>query len=245
MIRLRTHLTRWLLIGVGLALAGRAVAPAAAGPTAPQGANFFDGFDTSTLEAGWSWVREDAGAWSLTDRPGFLRIDTQEGTLDDSSLANNILRRAAPTVDYEVATRVELTLTQDFHEAALLLYTGDSNFVKISRILDSAQGGSVFLLRREVGGAGVGSFFSPAVSGAVAEMRLRFSAGVVSGAYKNGVGDWVELGHYTVGPLSTYSHVALAAHHGFPDVAPTSITADFDYMRIVPLLTLFLPLVKR
>jgi beta-xylosidase len=236
---------------VGLALVSLASTPALAAPAAraadpaPQAVSFFDGFDGSPLGAGWSWVREDNTAWSLTERAGFLRIHTQDGTLDDASTANNILRRAAPTVDYEVATRVEVTITQDFHEAALLLYTGDSNFIKISRIYDSGHGGAVFLLRREVGGAGVGSFFSPEIISAVAEMRLRFVAGQVTGAYKDGSGNWVTLGSYTVGPANTYPYIALAAHHGFPDTPPTSITADFDFVQIATLESYFLPFVAR
>ena len=246
------HMRSWgLLVLVGFAVFGLRSAPAfaAAAPRAaepaPQFASFFDGFDTSTLDGGWGWVREDNTAWSLTERGGFLRIHTQDGTLDDASTANNILRRAAPTTDYEVATRVEVTVAQDFHEAGLLLYTGDSNFVKISRIYDFEHGGSIFLLRREVGGTGVGSFFSPEITGSVAEMRLRFVAGQVTGAYKDGNGAWVTLGSYAVGPVNTYPYVALAAHHGFPDTPPTSITADFDFVQILPLQTLFAPLISR
>jgi hypothetical protein len=214
------------------------------GPSAPDAVIYFDGFGTA-MKAGWTWVREDAAQWSLTQRTGFLRIHTQEGNLDNNALANNILRRAAPVVDYEVSTRVELNLSQNFHEAALMLYTGDSNFVKVSRIYDSSEGGSIFLLRREVAGAGVGAFFSPVITGTVAEMRLRFSAPNVSGAYKNGSGDWVDLGGYSVGPLSTYTYVALAAHHGFPTVAATSINADFDFLQIVEVFGLSLPFLSR
>jgi beta-xylosidase len=245
-IRMLAQRGLWLVMSLGLVSMGSGAAQAApVSPSAPSGAPFFDGFDTTPLEAGWSWVREDNTAWSLTERPGFLRIRTQPGTLDDSSLANNILRRAAPGSDYEVSTRVEVAVTQDFHEAGLLLYKSDFNFIKISRIFDAAHGGSVFLLRREVGGMGVGSFFSPAISTSVAELRLRFVAPYVSGAYKDGSGNWVELGSYNVGPLSTYTHVALAAHHGFPDLLPTSITADFDFLQIAPLSALYLPLVGR
>jgi hypothetical protein len=94
---------------------------------------------------------------------------------------------------------------QDFHEAAVLLYTSDSNFVKMSRIFDTSHDGSIYLLRREVGRAGVGAFLSPVISGTVTEMRLRFAEPWVSGAYKNSSGNWVEFGRYTVGPLSTLS----------------------------------------
>jgi beta-xylosidase len=253
MIRRCARIWQWLLVGLcvvgltsGVALAAPGQqAPAPSGPASPDGTFFFDGFDTSTLDPGWSWVRQDAGAWSLTERPGFLRIHTQDGTLDDNTLANNILRRAAPAVDYEVSTRVEINVTQDFHEAALMLYTGDSNFVKISRIYDTLHGGSIFLVRREVGGAGVGAFFSPVIPGTVAEMRLRFVAPIVSAAYKDGSGDWVGLGQYMVGPVNTYTYVALAAHHGFPTVPPVSVTADFDFVQVAPLLKMNLPFISR
>jgi beta-xylosidase len=254
-MRMHAHVTRWLLVGIGvLALHGGtalASAPASADPraavqpSAPAGDTFLDNFNGPSLDGGWTWVRQDNTAWSLSERPGYLRIHTQAGTLDDAATANNSLRRAAPGSDYEVSTRVELNVTQDFHEAALMLYTGDSNFIKISRIYKAEEGGSIFLLRREVAGAGVGSFFSAPIATGVAEMRLRFVAPWVSGAYKDANGNWVELGTYNVGPLNTYTYVALAAHHGFPDVTPNSIVADFDYFRIATASALLLPLMLR
>src|SRR3954447_23352489 len=123
MTRIYARVSLCLLIGLSLiglssgqafASAGRRIAAPDEGPAVPDPLPFVDNFSSSTLDPGWSWFRPYTSTWSLTERPGFLRIHTQPGTLDDNSLAYNILKRSAPTVNYEVSTRVELTVTQDF-----------------------------------------------------------------------------------------------------------------------------------
>jgi beta-xylosidase len=210
--------------------------------SAPTGIFFFDGFDTSSLGAGWSWVREESDDWSLTERPGFLRIHTAVGTLDNA-LADNVLVRAAPSANFELSTRVEISVTQNYHEASLLLYADDNNYIKLSRIYRLDEGGSFYLFRREVGGVGVGAFSSDPVAGTISELRIRFVAPSVYAEYKAGGGNWVALGSFQVGALSTYPSVGLVAHHGEPIIPATSTTADFDYLDYRSLVSLHLPLV--
>jgi hypothetical protein len=76
MIRMRRRISLWLLIGLCLVGLTTGDALALASPASPIAAIFFGGFGNSTLSSRWSWVREDAGAWSLAERPGFLRIHT-------------------------------------------------------------------------------------------------------------------------------------------------------------------------
>jgi beta-xylosidase len=216
-----------------------------AGRDAPTAAKFTYGFNGNTLGTGWSWVRQDSSAWSLTERHGFLRIHTQAGSLDDNAIANNILTRPALAVDYQVSTHVEFTPTHNFQEASLLLYQNDNNFIKVSRIYNSVVGGSIILLKREVAGAGVGAFFSPVTTATAVDLRLQFVGAHVSGSYRIGTGNWVTLGQYLVGPISAYANVAIAAHHGAPTNPPPSITADFDFVELAELSKLGLPLVLR
>jgi len=43
----------------------------------PANADFNDEFNSPVLDPGWWIINEDTNYWSLTDRPGFLRIETQ------------------------------------------------------------------------------------------------------------------------------------------------------------------------
>jgi len=43
----------------------------------PAYADFTDEFNSPVLDPGWRIINEDTNYWSLTDRPGFLRIETQ------------------------------------------------------------------------------------------------------------------------------------------------------------------------
>lgn len=43
----------------------------------PAYADFLDEFSSPALDPGWRIINEDTNFWSLTDRPGFLRIETQ------------------------------------------------------------------------------------------------------------------------------------------------------------------------
>jgi beta-xylosidase len=237
-----------LLLALGLtgltqeADAGNRLAnrPASAAPSAPGGSSFFDGFDSSTLGAGWSWVREQNDDWSLTERPGFLRIHTAEGTLD-GALADNVLLRAAPGFDYEVSTRVEINVTQNYHEASLLLYANDNNYIKLSRIYRTDEGGAFYLFRREVAGVGAGAFSSGLVSATSSDFRIRFVAPSVFAEYRAGAGAWTAIGSFQVGPIDTYDSVGIVAHHGEPVIPATSIPADFDYFDYRSLISVRLP----
>lgn len=40
-------------------------------------ADFLDEFNSPVLDPGWRIINEDTNYWSLTDRPGYLRIETQ------------------------------------------------------------------------------------------------------------------------------------------------------------------------
>jgi hypothetical protein len=43
----------------------------------PAFANFIDEFENPQLDPGWRIINEDTNYWSLTNRPGYLRIETQ------------------------------------------------------------------------------------------------------------------------------------------------------------------------
>jgi regulation of enolase protein 1 (concanavalin A-like superfamily) len=91
------------------------------------------------LEPGWSWVREEPGAWRLEGNA--LLIRTSAGGLAKQDNNNrNLLVRAAPVPvakDGGVAAevRVELEPVSPFEHAGLLYYGDDDNYVMLNREL--------------------------------------------------------------------------------------------------------------
>ena len=67
---------------------------------APTPIPFVDNFDGPELDSCWLWVREDTSHWSLTERPGWMRIKTQPGRIY-YGLGQNYLLRSRPTGDFQ------------------------------------------------------------------------------------------------------------------------------------------------
>ena len=90
-----------------------------------------DDFDAASLDSSWSWIRNDPTHWSLTERPGFLRIttNTQQGPV----VFNNLLVQPVPVGDYEIETRVQFLPTENYQAAGLLVYQDDMNGLQLVR----------------------------------------------------------------------------------------------------------------
>jgi beta-xylosidase len=211
------------------------------------GDNYFvEPFDSLTLNPGWFWVREQGAYWNLNERPGWLRLYTNYGSLD-GGVADNILLRAAPTAPYVLTSHFEFSPTLDFQEASLLLYQDDDNYVKMSRLQHSELGGSRYLLTREVNGVKEqGSYIFTEQTDIT--LRLAVYEGRVFGWYMDTAGEWRILGSIYMGSAGNYPYVGLTAHNGLTvGTPPPSIPADFDYIEAGPagaIFDLFLPVIR-
>jgi regulation of enolase protein 1 (concanavalin A-like superfamily) len=87
------------------------------------------GFNNS-LGDGWSWLRENPARWGFAD--GRLRIDLEFGDLWSNFTNNskNTLLRPAPVGDFVIETRMTVNLTVDIHQALILLYGNDDNYLR-------------------------------------------------------------------------------------------------------------------
>jgi len=93
-----------------------------------------DDFDNIVLNGSWSWVREDAGLWSLSANPGNLRLITHQGSLFESNNnTKNLLVQPAPGGDYVIETMVDFEPTHNFQFAGLLVYYDDDNYLQFGR----------------------------------------------------------------------------------------------------------------
>jgi len=207
-----------------------------AAPSAAPTYTWTDDFSTSTLDSHWSWVREDATHWSLTEHPGFLRITTQQGgLLGPGGDAKNLLVRDAPPGDFEIQTRVFFTPTENFQIAGLLVYRDDDNFLMLGRAYCGAAppvcvGNGIYFDHEEQGNL-VGSNYAMTTT-VLGEAYLRIvrHETVYTGYVSENGTDWTLVGAHTVVSGLVPSEVGLAAEDG--DQGATEIPADFDFFQL-------------
>jgi arabinan endo-1,5-alpha-L-arabinosidase len=97
-----------------------------------------DEFNESSLSPQWSWVRPPSSGFSVSG--GTFNFDTQAGDLNGpASTAPAVLVEGTPAGNYLVETKVTLNLPpsgccQNFAEAGVAVYGGDSNYVRLSHV---------------------------------------------------------------------------------------------------------------
>jgi hypothetical protein len=183
------------------------------------------------LSDGWTWVREEAGAWKLDG--GALRIKTLPGTIwFRANTAKNILLRKppAPPTDAEplaIEVTVESKPEANAEQAGLLVYVDDGNYAKLVR--EALKGKTHAVFAREAKGIPVSH--PPKEDGADAfQFKIVWAAARLSGFYRPAAGgDWVHLGDYDV-PPGENPQIGLCAHGG---AAESDRWASFKGFRVV------------
>lgn len=91
-----------------------------------------DDFNQETLNVNWEFARNpDKGSYSLTERPGFLRIWTRDGQLSEIRAKNTLLRREQE-LSYTASTKLEFYPTRDGEQAGLTCYYSTVTYVRLS-----------------------------------------------------------------------------------------------------------------
>jgi formylglycine-generating enzyme required for sulfatase activity len=201
----------------------------------PTSLPFIENFNSPQLDSCWSWVREDATHWNLTERPGWMRIWTQFGSTNFWHNGNNFLMRRGPRGNFVIETKVSFAPVHAYQTAGLVIYQHDLAFISISRDFDSVTHGLWFgpewngtipgdsgigivktdttlFLRIEVVGTESRGFWSQDSVTWNPLGRLASRAWLSSGDFSVGVWAWNGTG-------------------GDGAAAP-SISADFDYFRV-------------
>ncbi len=92
--------------------------------------NLFDDFDHEKLNPEWEFVRNpDNGSWSLTERPGYFRIWTRDGQLNEIRAKNTLLRREQE-LSYRAETKVEFYPDRDGEQAGLTCYYSTATYAR-------------------------------------------------------------------------------------------------------------------
>nr|MBA2373914.1 family 43 glycosylhydrolase [Chloroflexota bacterium] len=99
---------------------------------------FSDGFDGTSLDAAWTWVRPpEPSTYGVAD--GSFSMDTQAADLYVDSNNASVLTRPAPSGNYVVETRVRLSVPAEgccfnYVQAGLVLYESDDSFIKLTHV---------------------------------------------------------------------------------------------------------------
>lgn len=98
-----------------------------------------DDFDMPVLDKRWEFVRNPFdGAWSLTERPGFLRLWTCDGLLGEIQARNTLVRREEE-LSFDASTCLEFSPARDGEQAGLVSYYGIVNYLRWSLCFHSGR----------------------------------------------------------------------------------------------------------
>jgi len=191
-----------------------------------------DEFNGPALGSVWHWQGEDPTAWSLSARPGFLRLLTTRAGITHVNV-RNLLLQAAPEDDFEVRTRLIFTPTHEFQDSGLRLYADTNNVLEIVRGYCSPAhppcvGDGVYF-DGKIGGKFLMSPGVAAVSGPEVHLRLVRRGARCAGYYSADGLDWRLLGEYTLPAGVALPWVGIAAVN---DLQDSRAPADFDYVRL-------------
>jgi regulation of enolase protein 1 (concanavalin A-like superfamily) len=194
----------------------------------PTSTSFFqDDFDQA-LEPGWFWVREDPSRWSLSTRPGFLRLDL--GANDCNNPPNNVALQPPAQGNYEMETMVDFTPQQNFQLAGLIVYQDDDNFLKLGRAYcDSASlciGNGIYFDFKNSGYPDKSNFATPTNNPSLIFLQLRKTASSYVGYLSEDGENWTIVGEH----VSEIHPVGIGLYAG--QSCGGSLPADFDFLSI-------------
>jgi hypothetical protein len=204
--------------------------PALAAPGAPEATAWTDDFDSPTLDPRWFWLNEDPTHWSLTARPGFMRVTAQEGW-------TNLLLQAVPAGDYVVETHLLFEPTQNIQRAGLfLLQNGDNNLFLMRAFCGyggpGCPGNAIFLDIMEDGAPVESVVPMTTVSTNEAYLRVVKKAQAYT-AYISGDGaQWTLMSTHVAG--ADFAPTAIGLMADYTGQGAGEIPADFDYFSLKP-----------
>ena len=207
-----------LLLIFQISLAG-----AEASQYAKANAGWIDQFDSLNLDSRWEWVREDPTHWSLTDRPGLLRITTQEGSMHKSdNTGKNILLTNPALEDFQITTKVTFSPIENFHSAAVVIYQDDDNYIQLDRRYSNLD---MITFRLEEGG--IFSGWGITETATTVYLRIVKFGDVYASSYSIDGNNWIEV--YQFNASFSSPKVGLTANNG---PSTLEIPADFDYFQL-------------
>lgn len=192
-----------------------------------------DDFSSTQFSSFWIRINENSSNWSLSARPGFLRIMTEANAAGSSSEREpmNQIMTTLPAGDFQATTFIEINPTEDYQFAGLRIRASSTNYIEINRASVAGNGQIDWDINQN------GSFESNSIdfSGTSLYLRIIRTGDVYTGQYSADGTNWNEIGTYT----ADYSKALIGFVAGNNLDGVTSIPADFDFLRIETNLPLF------
>jgi beta-xylosidase len=193
---------------------------------------FRDDFDGS-LDPGWSWYQNDAPGWTLSNMPGWLRLNLSAGSFFGATPPANLLVRPAPPGDFDLKTWLRFTPIRNFELAGLVVVFDDDSVLQLGRGFCEVPGGSaecvgdgLYFDNIQDGSPVGGNFAAPSLLGVDYLLRLQRQGNGYSASYSTDGSTWAPLGSHTV-DKAPVSIGLIAAQAGTP-----GNYADFDYFEM-------------
>jgi len=128
----------WVLASLGFAVAGSGcrMQPAPAAESPPERQILFEDRFEGRLADGWTWLRENPGAWRLRDGGLEIRIEPGHAQTVKNALVRPAPDRRAGTYAFEVTVTM-VHLTQQYEQAGITWYTdGKPVFKLVKELVD-------------------------------------------------------------------------------------------------------------
>ena len=190
-----------------------------------------DDFDSSSLGFHWNWIRNpDPTRYSLTLRPGWLRLNGAESTLDDLT-SPTFLGRRQRHLKCRVTTLLDFHLQDENEEAGLVALGDNKHHYEIGISLRSGER-SVFVRRRIESLQAVVARHS--IPDEQIQLRVDAEEAWYIFSYKTVDGEWIELARGETRYLSSEAGAAMFTGTYFGMYAtgngkPSPTPADFDW----------------
>lgn len=192
-----------------------------------------DDFDQPTLALAWNFRRNPVPAsWSLTERPGYLRLRGSAITLDDQDAATFIGQRQRHFF-CEASTWLEFEPERDGDEAGLTVLMNDGHHYEVA--VTRREGEKVAIVRRRIGTLSTITSTQVIQPGPV-ELRINaepktygFSIQQIDGPRLLDSAETRYLATEVAGGFTGVYFGLYATGHG----QPASATADFDWFQYV------------
>lgn len=198
--------------------------PARAGDQPEFTVAWTDDFQGTSLDQRWSWSREDKTHWSLTARPGYLRITTQTGGIfGKTEKQKNVLLMLAPKGDYRIVTKCTIDPKTNYQYAGLMVYQGRNNYVQINRAFTD---GNSFNFDMEADGKPVNKRVPAAAT--TFYLRITKLGETYTGDYSPDGETWTTVGQGAASLVDP--RVGICAANNLP--GKPHVPADFDFFRL-------------
>ncbi len=162
-----------------------------AAPATQPGASttFRDDFD-GALDPGWSWYQGEAPGWTLSNMPGWLRLDLSTGSFHGATLPSNMLVRPAPSGDFEMKVWLRFSPVRNFELAGAVVVFDEASVLQFGRGFCEVPGGSagcigdgLYFDNIQDGSTVGGNFATQSLLGVDYLLRLQRQGNTYSAAY--------------------------------------------------------------